>query len=224
MSAIESLPVAAESPAGYDRQAFFYDSGATRMSVLEQESRTPVTKDAGGNVVVGEWVSPWDGVTHTDANQVEVDHTVALAEAWASGASAWDAAKRRAFANDTASPEVLNAVTTLLNQQKGDSDPAEWAPPLAGSRCEYARQWTSVKKKYGFSVDAAEREALVALARECPPAGASTSSSGSPAPTPSAATSLAQTGGASTKSVVAVIAFAAGGAVLAARMAKRANG
>ncbi|MFF7182985.1 DUF1524 domain-containing protein [Streptomyces sp. NPDC008121] len=223
VAAAESLQVTAEAGAGYARNAFAYDSGATRPTVLTQESRTPVIKDAAGKVVSGEWLSPWDGITHIDAAQVEVDHTVPLAEAWASGAHSWDAAKRQAFANDTAHPDVLNAVTASLNRQKGDSDPAEWAPPAAVYRCEYVRQWTSVKQRYGLSVDVAERNALVAAARECPVAGSAAAPSGDPGPLPSAAAYLAHTGRTGTKSVVAVVLLAGCGALLAVWMTRRAG-
>ncbi|MER7959932.1 HNH endonuclease [Streptomyces sp. NPDC096030] len=226
VAAVERIPVEAESPSGYLREAFGYNSAAVRPAVLEQESRVPVVKDDSGKVLAGEWVSAWDGITHTDAAAVEADHTVALAEAWASGARSWDASKRQQFASDTVNPEVLNTVTAALNQQKGDRDPAEWLPPAADRTCEYIRQWTHVKQLYGLSADQPEKEALTATARQCPPAASTPAplpSASTPAPLPSAAALLAQTGSRGPGTLLAVAVITSCGAVAAAAIARRRN-
>jgi len=109
----------------------------------------------------GSWFSDYDGVTTTRYGTFDVDHVVALAEAWGSGASTWKAPRRERFANDLAHPWTLQAVTAAANRAKGAKDPAQWWP--ARSRCTYAVHWTAVKYRWKLSVDAAEHAALSKL-------------------------------------------------------------
>ncbi len=68
--------------------------------------------------------SYYDDATWSDQADLDIDHVVALAEAWDSGASGWTTAQRRAFANDLGDERCLVAVTDSVNQAKGDEDPA----------------------------------------------------------------------------------------------------
>lgn len=174
---LESAP---ENSAGYDRDAFRYDA---RDAVLEQEKRAD-----------GTWLSVWDGKVYSDSSDMEVDHTVALAEAWESGARDWTDAERKAFANDTDNPYVLNAITAGLNSSKGSNDPAEWMPDV--NRGEYVKQWATVKLAYGLTADSAELAALKdAAAAQCAgsDAGRDDESPSGDAESPSGG-SLAETG------------------------------
>jgi hypothetical protein len=77
--------------------------------------------------------------------RVQVDHVVALADAWAKGAQQWPAGKRVAFANDGLN---LLAVDGPTNQRKGAGDAATWLPPAKGYRCAYVARQVSVKRRY----------------------------------------------------------------------------
>ena len=68
----------------------------------------------------GRWYSAYDGQTVTNAADIEIDHVVALKEAWDSGAFAWDDARRAAYGNDLTDPRTLVAVTASSNQAKSD--------------------------------------------------------------------------------------------------------
>ena len=94
---------------------------------------------------------------------MDVDHLVALAEAWMSGASAWTADQRRAYANDLGYLWSLQAVTASVNRSKSDKDPGEWLPRAVEVRCVYAQRWVTVKHRWNLSVDARERAALDGL-------------------------------------------------------------
>ena len=83
----------------------------------------------------GSWFSLWDGYVASSASELEIDHVVALAEAWDSGANAWSAAQRDAFADWTVN---LTAVTEASNQRKSDRDAAEWFPSRSVSNCAFA--------------------------------------------------------------------------------------
>ncbi len=115
-------------------------------------------------VLEGGWFSYYEGgPIWTSASDVDIDHVVALAEAWDSGASRWSAVERERFANDLDFAWSLEAVTDNINASKSDSDPAQWLPPLASVRCEYAIRWVAVKYRWRLSIDDVERNALSAL-------------------------------------------------------------
>ena len=99
---------------------------------------------------------------------VDIDHVVALKEAWDSGAWSWTSARRRAFANDLDDPRSLIAVTDNVNASKGDMDPAQWMPPRADAHCQYLFDWVAVKVRWGLAVDLAERTAISARLAACP--------------------------------------------------------
>lgn len=156
------LVVAPEHLGGYDRDRFEHwidadrDGCNTRCEVLEAERRPSVG-----------WVSTYDGFVTTDPRDLEIDHVVALAEAWRSGAHAWDDARREAFANDLDEPAALVAVSSASNQSKADKDPAEWRPPLRGAWCGWARGWATVKVRWGLTVDQRELAALRQVLADC---------------------------------------------------------
>lgn len=161
-SPADQLVVAPEHLEGYDRGLFEHwtdadrDGCSTRCEVLEAERRPDVG-----------WVSIYDGFVTTDPAQLQIDHLVALAEAWRSGAWAWDNARREAFANDLEEPDALVAVSGASNQSKADKDPAEWRPPLRSAWCQWATAWIRVKVKWQLTADPAERSALRLLTADC---------------------------------------------------------
>ncbi|MFF5703476.1 HNH endonuclease family protein [Streptomyces sp. NPDC012794] len=156
--------------AGYSRDRFTHwaeqgGSCDTRETVLKRDG-TEVTQDAQCRAVSGRWKSLYDGVAVNEAAKLDIDHMVPLAEAWRSGASGWDAAKRKAFANDLTRPQLL-AVSASSNRSKGDQSPDLWQPPDKSSWCQYGRAWTTVKSHYGLTVTDAERTMLTTMIDTC---------------------------------------------------------
>ncbi|PSJ25902.1 hypothetical protein B7P34_25735 [Streptosporangium nondiastaticum] len=155
---------------GYSRAKFPHwatQSGEcnTREVVLKRDGEN-VQQDAKCAAVSGTWVSPYDGATWHDAQDIDIDHIVPLAQAWRSGANAWTTEQRKAFANDLTRPQLI-AVTDRVNQEKGDKDPAQWMPPLNSYACTYARMWVTVKHYYKLTVDSAEKDKLAAVLKGC---------------------------------------------------------
>ncbi len=99
------------------------------------------------------------------ASEVDVDHVVALSDAWQKGASSWAYAKRVAVAND---PLNLQPTDASANRQKGDGDAATWLPPNRGYRCQYVARQAAVKKKYDLWVTSAEQSAMLRVLADCP--------------------------------------------------------
>jgi hypothetical protein len=167
-AAVRALPVADETPDGYDRDLFKHwvdadgDCQDTREEVLIAESRVPID---GCTVTTGEWFSWYDRETWTQASDVDIDHLVPLKEAWDSGARAWDADSRERYANDLGDVRALVGVTDNVNQSKSDQDVAEWLPDFGV--CRYVRQWVAVKLRWGLTVDTTELATLRNRARHC---------------------------------------------------------
>lgn len=137
------------------------DGCDTRAAVLIEESRIHASWTAGCSVTSGRWVSMYDGTRWSAASDVDVDHVVALKEAWVSGAYSWSRKARRGFANDLRFRPALRAVTDNVNASKGDRDPAEWLP--AKARCTYAINWVQVKYRWRLKTSGAERRVLASI-------------------------------------------------------------
>lgn len=174
LEAAEALEVAGEHWEGYDRDAFGYGPGENedaagcwaRPRVLAAQAVTAPEVRSGCWIVAGEWISPYDGRTHRRDDGLEIDHLVALAEAWQSGAHAWGAEQLRAFGNSV-EPWAMVAVTAELNQAKGAAGPEEWMPPEEAARCWYVWAWVETKTRWGLAMDPLEAEFVLAEARSC---------------------------------------------------------
>ena len=169
-----TLSVAPDHIGGYQRALFstwldvLHDGCTARKEVLIQEAVIAPSKGAGCYLTGGEWIDPYSGNKMTKYSSVQIDHLVPLAEVWRSGGYAWTAAERAYYANDIFDPRTLIAVSGRLNEQKSDSDIANWQPPggyMAG--CQYVKDWIAVKLRYSLSVDPVENTYLQAQIKEC---------------------------------------------------------
>ena len=174
-SVLAGLRVAPEGArTGYQRELFKHwvdadrDGCDTREEVLIAESRGEAQVDPYGcKVIEGDWFSSYDGLSFTDPAELDIDHMVPLAEAWDSGASAWDPNRRQAFANDLDHPQALRAVSASSNRSKGDLDPGQWKPTRDAAWCEYANDWVTVKKAWDLTADQNEVDDLRVMLRTC---------------------------------------------------------
>ncbi len=96
---------------------------------------------------------------------VQIDHVVALSDAWQKGAQQLSADTRKKLAND---PLELLAVDGPANQQKSDGDAATWLPPNKSFRCQYVARQVAVKVKYSLWVTQAEHDAISRILNTCP--------------------------------------------------------
>ncbi|KAG0085242.1 hypothetical protein BGZ92_009143 [Podila epicladia] len=142
-------------------------SGAcnTRKIVLKRDGTNVVTNRQCA-ITSGTWYSPYDDNTMDDPSDVDIDHVVALKEAWVSGAHLWTDAQRAAFSNDLIQPQLV-AVTDDINKAKGSKDPSTWLPPRTSFHCTYLRAWVQVKHHYGLSVDSTEKRAIARRLENC---------------------------------------------------------
>jgi Protein of unknown function (DUF1524) len=171
---VADLVVAPEHLDGYDRDLFPHwidadgDGCNTRAEVLIAEAVVAPSISGTCDLAGGSWLSPYDGLRIDGASGVQIDHLVALAEAWYSGAASWTTERRQRFANDLDVPWTLNAVSPESNEAKGSSDPAEWLPPLSSDLCPYIEAWIGTKLRWGLAIDGAEKHALDEAVAGCP--------------------------------------------------------
>jgi hypothetical protein len=145
----------------------------TRNDILKRDLTGQVYKEKTRECVVlsGTLIDPFSGETinfvrgNVSSMEVQIDHVVALSNAWQTGAVKLSIKDRTAFAND---PMNLLAVKGRLNSQKSDGDAATWLPPLKSYRCDYVARQIAVKIKYKLWFTAPEKEAMVRILRSCP--------------------------------------------------------
>jgi hypothetical protein len=180
-SALSTLPVKGRAPkTGYTRAQFGpawadvdRNGCDTRNDMLKRDLTNIVFRAKTQNCVVesGTLQDRYSGETinfirgNVTSMEVQIDHVVALSNAWQTGAFKLTLAQRTALAND---PMNLFAVKGRLNSQKGDGDAATWLPPVKSFRCTYIAQQIAVKAKYSLWVTPPEKEAMVRILSACP--------------------------------------------------------
>lgn len=173
---LEKLEVKGRAPkTGYSREEFYngwptVEGCSLRQKIIKREFGETAVLD-GCNVVAGEFDEPYTGehLKFTERSQissgVQIDHVVALSDAWQKGAQNMEASVRYKIATD---PLNLLAVDAATNQGKSDGDAATWLPPNKKFRCQYVARQVSVKYKYQLWVTEAEKDAISKVLQNCP--------------------------------------------------------
>ncbi|MGP6175271.1 GmrSD restriction endonuclease domain-containing protein [Corynebacterium sp. A21] len=177
---LETLAVKGRAPkTGYEREQFGpawsdtdHNGCDTRNDILardlEQETFRPGTHDC--IVLSGVLADPFTATEihflrgQDTSTAVQIDHVVALSDAWQKGAQQLDKETRTLFAND---PLNLLAVDGPSNSQKGDGDAATWLPPNNAFRCDYVARQIAVKARYHLWVTSAEKDAMARELSTC---------------------------------------------------------
>lgn len=180
---LRALPVAQpNSASGYDRDSFAFratdDDGNgcdVRDDVLARDLHDVAFAADGCTVISGTLDDPYTGSVirfhrgTTTSSAVQIDHVVALRNAWISGADQWDSARRIAYAN---APANLLAVQGEANQEKSDASADHWLPPSRDFQCPYVALQVSIKYTWHLSVTHSEKEAMGRVLAQCPGAEA----------------------------------------------------
>lgn len=176
LAAVEQLQVKGKAPkTGYERSLFsdgWGDIGScdVRNYILKRDMKSVKLRDS-CKVDTGVLLDPYTGKTIRfkygvgTSSAVQIDHVVALSDAWQKGAQKIGSAKRYAFYND---PLNLLAVDGPTNSSKGDSDASAWLPPNKAYRCAYVARQVAVKLKYKIWVIEAEKTAIKRVLSACP--------------------------------------------------------
>lgn len=174
--ALEQLTVKGRAPkTDYARSQFGsgweVQSGCDTRNMILYRDLTHTIVDDECRVVSGTLNDPYTGKTiqftrgSATSQDVQIDHVVALSNAWQTGAQALTPAQRVAFAND---PLELLAVDGGANQEKSDGDAATWLPANKAFRCQYVARQIAIKAKYELWVTAAEKDAMKRVLQVCP--------------------------------------------------------
>jgi len=175
IEALESLEVKGRAPkTGYKRAQF--GNGWAKMglcdtrNIILKRDLMDVVIDERCRVQAGKMIDPYTGVEivfqrgEKTSQLVQIDHVVALSDAWQKGAQSLSFDERVKFAND---PLNLLAVDGQSNQAKGDADAATWLPPNKPFRCQYVARQVAVKKNYRLWVTEAEKRAIRGVLDRC---------------------------------------------------------
>lgn len=175
--ALAALPTKGRAPkTGYKRSQFgdgWAKAGGcdTRNVILRRDLTNAVLGDDNCKVQAGALSDPYTGQRiafkrgANSSGAVQIDHVVALSNAWQTGAQQLSSKQRISLAND---PLELLAVDGPANQQKGDGDAATWLPSNKPFRCQYIARQIAVKKKYSLWVTPPERAAMERILSNCP--------------------------------------------------------
>lgn len=176
LATLAALPVKGRAPkTGYGREQFGQEwadvdrNGCDTRSDVLLATLINITASGTCTVTSGTLNDPYSGTAiqfvRGGASEVDIDHVVALSNAWQTGAFQFPFAKRVALAND---PLNLLAVNASANRQKGDGDAATWLPANKAFRCEYVARQIAVKAKYELWVTAPEAAAMTSILGACP--------------------------------------------------------
>ena len=176
INVLELLEVKGRAPkTEYSREEFYnnwptVDGCSLRQRIIRREfGETAVLDEC--NVVAGEYDEPYTGEHLTFKTReeiskgIQIDHVVALSDAWQKGAQYMDKSVRYEMATD---PLNLLAVDAKANQGKSDGDAATWLPKNKKFRCQYVARQVSVKRKYALWVTEAEKTAIRNILVTCP--------------------------------------------------------
>ncbi|ALV40666.1 calcium-binding protein [Pseudarthrobacter sulfonivorans] len=204
---LATLPIKGRAPkTGYDR-ALFGQAWAdvdrngcdTRNDTLKRDlTGITYTNSVPCKVQSGTLADPYTGTTisflrgSATSSAVQIDHVVALSDAWQKGAQQLTTEQRTAFANDSLNLQSTDGPT---NMKKGDGDAATWLPPNKGFRCEYVARQISVKATYSLWVTQAEHDAMARILADCSgqlaPTNEKAPVAAAPAPAPAPAVAAA---------------------------------
>lgn len=177
LDVLSTIPVKGRAPkTDYSREQFGagwadVDDCDMRNIILQRDLQDTKLAEDGCTVLSGQLADPYTGerISFTrgqaTSSQVQIDHVVALSDAWQKGAQSLDVAVRTEFAND---PLNLLAVSGTANQSKSDADAASWLPPDRDYRCRFVARQLAVKQKYDLWITQAEHNAMRSILERCP--------------------------------------------------------
>ena len=172
--ALEALVVKGRAPkTGYSRDEFGKGWGKTlgcdTRNIILYRDLTDIQLQGECTVAVGILQDPYTGkqihFTRAQGAAVQIDHVIALSDAWQKGAQQLTPEQRKKLAND---PLELLAVDGPANQAKGDADAATWLPSNKSFRCTYVARQIAVKQRYSLWVTTGEKQAMADVLKQCP--------------------------------------------------------
>lgn len=191
LDATNTIATAKARPGGYDRERYFggwasngCGSATTRDTILARDLKDAV-KNPRCQVTSGTLTDPYTGRTiqfrrgRNTSSAVQIDHVVALLDAWESGARDWDQTKRVQYANSTdvllasdgpanmAKGSGLDVNGTALYRSQNSGAPDVWMPDNKAYRCDYMAKRATIKSKWGLTMTPREKQQTVSVLSQC---------------------------------------------------------
>ncbi len=191
LDATNTIATAKARPGGYDRERYFggwasngCGSATTRDTILARDLKDAV-KNPRCQVTSGTLSDPYTGRTiqfrrgRNTSSAVQIDHVVALLDAWESGARDWDQTKRVQYANSTdvllasdgpanmAKGSGLDVNGTALYRSQNSGAPDVWMPDNKAYRCDYMAKRATIKSKWGLTMTPREKQQTVSVLSQC---------------------------------------------------------
>lgn len=191
LDATNTIATAKARPGGYDRERYFggwasngCGSATTRDTILARDLKDAV-ENPRCQVTSGTLTDPYTGRTiqfrrgRNTSSAVQIDHVVALLDAWESGARDWDQAKRVEYANsqdvllasdgpaNMAKGSGLDVNGTALYRSQNSGAPDIWMPDNKAYRCDYMAKRATIKSKWGLTMTPREKQQTVSVLSQC---------------------------------------------------------
>lgn len=191
LDATNTIATAKARPGGYDRERYFggwasngCGSATTRDTILARDLKGAV-ENPRCQVTSGTLTDPYTGRTiqfrrgRNTSSAVQIDHVVALLDAWESGARDWDQTKCVQYANSTdvllasdgpanmAKGSGLDVNGTALYRSQNSGAPDIWMPDNKAYRCDYMAKRATIKSKWGLTMTPREKQQTVSVLSQC---------------------------------------------------------
>lgn len=191
LDATNTIATAKARPGGYDRERYFggwasngCGSATARDTILARDLKGAV-ENPRCQVTSGTLTDPYTGRTiqfrrgRNTSSAVQIDHVVALLDAWESGARDWDQTKRVQYANSTdvllasdgpanmAKGSGLDVNGTALYRSQNSGAPDVWMPDNKAYRCDYMAKRATIKSKWGLTMTPREKQQTVSVLSQC---------------------------------------------------------
>lgn len=158
---------------------------ATMRDQILKRDLTDTTLNSQCQVTAGTFTDPYTGQRMTfkrgkdTSSLIQIDHVVAVYDAYASGLWNRSQQERETYANDS---DVLLASQGKANMTKSEginlngkggrngwtqSTPSIWLPDNLGYQCDYMAKRVHIKHKYNLTMSAWEKDETVAFLTQC---------------------------------------------------------
>lgn len=132
----------------------------TRGLVLQRDSLSEIEIGKNCRIQSGAWDDDYSGKKFYSASDIQIDHVVALKNAYMTGASEWSAAERCLYTNYLGNSFHLKSVSGAENLKKGDKSPREYLPPNKNYVCMYLVNWLKIKRIWNLKLTPKEKDKI----------------------------------------------------------------
>lgn len=147
------------------REEVLYNQADGPVVLLDKNKKETTDKSKACGIKSGTWIDAYTGQTFTDPSKIDIDHMIPLKYTANHGGQAWDADRKREYANSMSGNHLI-AVSASANRSKSDKGPGDWKP-REEYHCQYAHDWISVATTWGLTITQKDADALAEMLAKC---------------------------------------------------------